>query len=457
MGRFQLLEREINKGISVDEKSNIVISNWSPNNVRRLIVGFEFAIVQYFRTGSKYPKLVEIVDLRRHSEIDLQQVMTEPQTYKSILTVLTNGRICSSVEEIIFCTTGYNEMLLKLDSDYTKLASNNASLENRFVRLRHISHVPLSVREMAIIINSAKSSDDLLLDVLKQEGITSKALLEQHQSDWWRGSSLRPKYYTMDAEVLYSYFEAVRKKKDTQIREDKLDEIEVKRSRELLRDSLSPTIHVLNYIYDIFDKANEVFERAPILSKAEWADVLQYQNMLRGIRRELIKKRPSIINEYRKIDFDKILSMLRNNEITENKIRHVLRLRDVVFNQMLNSEEYKRESNKVGLSESLQLIQKLTGVLFNAQFSIVFLSLVKYLTRNTPEHARFFFDMLKGELPSLNYSRSLMEYCNSNIEPNWAKSAMDKIGATELLAEQYTLVMKNNDIQKILSSLANSK
>jgi hypothetical protein len=453
MNRFLELEKEVNKGISVDEKSNTIINNWSPNNVKRLIVGYDYAIVQYFKTGAKYPRLVEIVDLRRQAERDMEQVAKEPQNYKSVLAVLTKGRICSSIEEIVFCDTGYPPMLLLLDSDYSKLVTSNASLENRFVRLRHISIASLSIRDFG---NSLLKCD-VLLDGLKEDGVPLKTLVSLHEDDWWKGTSLRPKYYSMDSEVLLRHFNSVKDKMELKSREEKLDWISAKKHAEVIKKYLPITIHVLKYVSDIFDKANGVFDSVPVLSKAEWANVLQYKNMCKGIRKELLSNQTAITS-YRRIDFDKIVTEARKNEVSEDDIKYILSLRAIVFSDILNNEEeYKLDSNKHSMIESLQMFQKLTGTIFNHQINIVFLSFAKYLTRNTPEYVNFFFEMLNGSVTNLSYTRSIMEYCNNNLEPNWAKSAMVAINATELVADQYTVIMKSMDAQKILFSLATSK
>lgn len=455
MGRFQLLEKEINKGISLDEKSNMMINGWSPNNVRRLIIGYDFAIVQYFVTGGKYNKLIEIVDFRRVAQKDIEQIQSEPQKYKSILLVLTAGRICSSVEEIVFCRHGYPEPLLKLDTDISKIVSSNTSLENRFVRLRHVSIIPMDVKAVAPLLQESKSSETLLLDILKEKGVPTITIAEPHKDDWWKGVSLRPKYYSMDSETLPKYFEKVKERFELKLREEKLDEVNEKRDKEVLMKSLPAINSVLRMSFQTFDKANEVFEKAPFLSKAEWANVLQYKNMCKGIRKELMKNE-QMITAYRKIDFDKIIKVARQSDVPESDIENIIKFREIVFSDILNSEEeYKRESNKSGFLESIQILQKLAGNVFNNQVNIVYLAFVKYLTRNTTEYVEFFYNKL-GEVLSgseIIYTRSIIEFCNKNIEDGWAKKAMDKINAVEVLVEEYSIPKKYKNTQLILSAL----
>ena len=60
--RFETLRKEINRGLKVDEKSGVVIRDWSPNNVRRLIIGTDCAVVCYHVTGGKFSSLVKFLE-----------------------------------------------------------------------------------------------------------------------------------------------------------------------------------------------------------------------------------------------------------------------------------------------------------------------------------------------------------------------------------------------------------
>ena len=80
MSRFDVIEKEINKGVKVDEKSNVVIQGWSPNNVRRLIVGVDFVVVQYFVKCGKYGKLVEVIPLAKDTKEDYDDLQNNKYT-----------------------------------------------------------------------------------------------------------------------------------------------------------------------------------------------------------------------------------------------------------------------------------------------------------------------------------------------------------------------------------------
>lgn len=453
MGRFQLIEREINKGIKIDEKSNEVITGWSPNNVRRLIIGFDFAVVRYFVKEGKYKELTKVLDLRRVAQKDIEQLQTDPRKYKSILQVLTDGRICSSVEEIIFCSQGYPEPLLQLDKDISKLTTGNASLENRFVRLRHVSVVASDVETIAKLSEESKGSTELIKDKLTEKGIPSVELVSQHEEDWWRGISLRPKFYVMDSDKLSNYFEKVKEKFNEINRDAKLDKLNEKKHTDIINKFLPLTARVIEMIQETFENSSNLFNKTSILSKAEWSNVLQNKNMCRGIQRELNKNEVAL-KSYRSIDFDTILQVAQKIGTPQNLLQAISTFRGIVFEEILVSEEeYKRESNKLSLIESLQTLQKLAGTIFNLQVNIVFLSLTKYLTRNTPKYADFYYSKFNGSLEDLQYTRPMIEYCNKYLEEGWAKKAMDAVNAQEVLVDQFGIQLKNKSTTQILKAL----
>lgn len=457
MSRFDKLEKEVNKGIKVDEKSNQVIQGWSPNNVRRLVIGFDYAIVQYYKTGGKYNKSIEIVDFRGVAPKELVDLQSDPSKYRPILNVLVQGRICSSIEEVVFASQAYPEYMLTLDTNTSKLASGNTTLENRFPRLRHISIAKIDIRTIANLLTESKESTSLLLDKLTEKGVTTRFVVEQHQDDWWKGSALRPKHYLMDMNGLPEYFEKVKETFEAQQREDKLESLSAEKNESLLKKYLPTTIAVAKMSFSILEQANKVFEESPIISKAEWSSVLQHSNMYKGVSKEL-NKYEKLVNSCRRIDFDVIIKYMKQFSYSDDSITSIEKIRDLAFNEILkNEEEYKRESNKYTLAESLQTLQTLTGVIFSNLVNIVFLSFAKYLTRNTPEYVAFFYSQLRQKPQDLQFTRSIMEYCNKHLEEGWSKKAMDKIQATEVLVEQYTVRNKNKDVSQILEALASVK
>ena len=457
MYRFQTLEKEINKGIVVTEKANELIHNWSPNNVRRLAIGYEFVAVEYFRTGGKYGRAIEVVDMRKILNSDKSVLLQDAKKYKGLLGVLVEGRICSSIEEIIFCKdSNYPEPIFSKDFDLGVLQKGNTTLESRFVRLRHISVTNISVRDILPYMTETKNPLSLVLDKLLEDGKTIRTIVSQHEEDWMTGSSLRPKYYSMDETVLSQHFDKVREKHEIELRESKLKGINDKRDKDALAKYLTPIKSMVKESFFIRDEADRIFTASSILSKAEWSNVLGYQNMIKGLRKGLLANE-KVVTDYRKIDFEGLEDLIRDN--SENGEDLVLLTDYLTFLQEVftREENYKRESNQFDNLRSLEALGILAHKVLTAQVNMVYLSYVRFLTRNSLNHVNFFYDMLKGKAEGLIFTRSVIAYCNTIISNEWSKKAFDKVGHREVTAEEFPLTAKLVNVKLLLQALAGVK
>jgi hypothetical protein len=458
--RFQELEKAINKGVEANERRSAnsnervpVIPDWSPNNFRRVIIGFDAAVIVHFVTSRLSPTLIEKVDLRSHAQKDSELLQTDSSKYKPILDALVSGRVLSSIEEIIFCQKGYPSQMANADTTLSRLASGSTNLETRFPRLRHISYVPCGVEDLWNLLPDAKPANKLLLDLLKPAGIPSKSFVELHEEDWWTSTSLRPQYYSMDSTTLAKYFDGLKDTMESTKRTERLEELDAEQDKAFLDKNLPAINSILKWVYDLFAKSQSVFDRASIINKAEWASFLEYKNSCKGIRLELSKNQ-ELVTAARRIDFDRIVRSMRANGIDEEIVRNLLKFRDTVFTHILNNEEeYKRESNKDNMAPSLITIQKLAGTIYNHEVNIVYLAFMRYLTRNSVEFAPFFFEKLQSQVPELVYTRSTVEYWNNHLPTGDAKAAMDKIGARELLVEEFKVPFKYAEANKLLAGL----
>ena len=229
MGRFSMLEKAINNSRKINEadlKGNIEpIHNWSPNNVRRLIIGFDFALIQLHLSTNGQNKISQ-VQLHRGIVEDMQVIQETPEKYKPILKVLTSGRVCSCIEEIIFCIDGYPEDILRLDADINLITSKNMNgdgVSSRFPRLIHVSQVNSKVELFASLIKQTEKSTETLYKIINKAKIVKKIDIF-HEEDWWHSSSkrsLRYKYYTLDNK-LADLFDGVSKKFEDELHNKKI-------------------------------------------------------------------------------------------------------------------------------------------------------------------------------------------------------------------------------------------
>lgn len=461
MYRFRELEKFINKGVATIERKRLssnepkpIIHEWSPNNFRRLIVGFDWAVIQHFVTSQRSHTLIERVDLRTVCMKDMELIASEPQKYKSILSSIISGRVLSSLEEIVFCTEGYPERMLSYDTFLKDLLDGNTSYTTRFPRLRHISCCSCKVENIWHLLEKTKKPTELLLDAIKEEGIQIQHFIEPHVDDWWSGTSLRAQFYSMDSGVLQQYFEKLKNEIVAVKRSERLQQIDAKNDFAAIEKYMPAINSVIKWEIDLIDKGQQIFMGASIVSKAEWAQYLSFENFCRGIRL-LLNMSPEFIKVVRRIDFECIIKVMRDNGIDEGNIQNLERFREIVFKHILKSEdEYRLEVNKDSIPKSLMILQKLIGITFCRVVDIIYLSFIKYLTQNSVEYAQFHFEGLKEHISDVMYTRPMIECWNDHLEVGISKKAMDAIGANEVLVEHFGVRAKQIEATKLLNALS---
>jgi hypothetical protein len=457
VNRFEVLEKEINKGIKVDEKSNEVISNWSPNNVRRIVIGSNVAVVQYFVTGGRYSRLVEIVGMQAALQKDILKISQEGGKLKSILAVLTTGRVCSSVEEIVFSLEDYPEQMLRVDTDLTTLASTLDSLGSRFPRLRHISATPLSVKDIVDsgLLQETREGGKLLLDALKVKKVPVKTIEEPHTTDWWKGTSLRPRYYTMDGQRLTDYFDKVKESLGKVDKQETLKKLSEAKSILALERASQGLMQITGLISSMVKTANDVCENSSIVSKSEWSSVLTYRSMGQGIKK-YIGMNEETVESFNKIDIQSIIDLAEQApnmaDIVPSLKTLEMYLSDAIWGDNLGDPlNYDLHS----LRESIKELQNFAGSFLDAQCNIIMVSFVRYLKRNSLDYVDHFYQQIKEGIDSpIQYTRSMIACCNMHVRRGEAKQVMDKIGAVEVLVDNFPLGERVKTAKSMLKALS---
>lgn len=461
MERYSLLKNEINKGIAIDEKSGVVLQGWSPNNLRRLVIGPTFALVQYHTTNSTYKKLIELVDFRSNYNKDINQLISEPSQYKTLLKVLADGRICSSIEEIFFVEDNYYPTLMNADMNINQLGTNEANVASRFSRLVHVSSIRgIQPQTIAEILNATKDANTLAIDFMHEKGVRQNihTVAEPHKDDWWKNYRLRPKYYSMDTQTLKRIFEGVEQHYQEIERKNQYLETELKYVKEELDTNL-PKILLLTKTYrDTEAKAESIFKNVSIISKAEWGSTLHAPNMRKHIKKNFYQ-RPDFILDIRSIDFNALVNVVA--KVYPDKVEEVKEVvtyyREHIFNEVLPSEEeYKRQSNKSAVKQSIKDLTMLAKVLVTLQVKETYLAYAKYLTRNTPSQAKFYFDLLNPQPINLRYTRSISEYCNTFMDEGYSAEAFNLTEAKLILAEEFNLKVKLEEATRLLQALSSA-
>ncbi|EQF29940.1 hypothetical protein QEW_4489 [Clostridioides difficile CD160] len=450
MTRYAMLEAEINKNIVIDEKNNVIIDNWTPNNLRRLIIGNSQALVQYYITGGKYKNISELVKFG--NKIDNDLLLLENNNYSSILRVLTSKRIISSIEEIIFCSNNYNAALLNVDVN-SWLLKEKSKLKSRFVRLHNISIVDCSVLNVASLIRAVESPDKLLIEELKKKYPVT--VVERiHENDWYMNTSMRERWYTMDKEngKLYQYFRALKLNKEEELKEKKLQDIELDNTKKLLNEHRNKIFSLINNINKNLNTMNKISNTLSMIEKSEWGLYLTPS----FIKKMLLNKYDNTLEDIRSIDIEKIISILK--VMNEDELsKELIFFNDILYNKVLKKENYKANYKKSDIKNSIKkLINLLNFILYTVIFSSCNLTFISYVSREGIKYVDYHVDILNLRNSLIKkYTKNDIEIYNAYEDKNKIHKVHNKLFFVLVKQENYTLLEKRQTISNMLDTFKN--
>lgn len=189
----------LTKGVrmSASETNNEVISNYSPNNLKTIVLSQEGAILVYNTTSGSVNSTVT-------KTITFQQSDAFFDSWnegKEALSVLVGARVYSAVEEIVIIqSTGY-EPLYTLPARQFKYIQNK--LAHKLKRLNSViilPQIPMSLRDFEAQYKSTLTDDFKHLSDLDefQNGQNNVTALKLNKTTWYKTTSMRPQYYTLD-------------------------------------------------------------------------------------------------------------------------------------------------------------------------------------------------------------------------------------------------------------------
>ncbi|HBG2132371.1 TPA: hypothetical protein KPJ62_002697 [Clostridioides difficile] len=445
MNRYKVLESEINKGILIDEKNNVIINNWTPNNVRRIIIGSSEALVQYYVTEGKYKERIKLVKFGNGIEYDI--TLLNKNKYSSILKVLTSKRVLSSVEEIIFCTKDYNLALLDVDINQW-IFKEKKSLATRFVRLHSISIIDCSVSDVASMINSTFAPEKLLISELNKK-YTVNIVEKIHEHDWFLNTKLRDYCYSMDKEdgKLARYFTSLKLKKEKEYKLNKLKDIETKKFEKLWTRHGKNIIFLIREINKHFNTMENIFYELSYIEKLEWGKYINYQ----FIKKMLIDKYGDNLEKVRAVDISRLLEYIN---VDERDSKDMLLFKDILYNKILRNSEYKMEYKKIALEDSiLEYLNILNTILYKIIFNSCNLAFISYLSREGIKYIDYQIEVLNiGNAFIEKYTKKDLELYNSYEDENKVKYVYNSLSAKVVKDKDCSIHERINTINNILNT-----
>ena len=214
-GAYKQLKERKDKGITEG-----VISHFSPNNVRRVILGLDGIYVQFYVSPVNFKKKEQMVPIT-FSEQLVQELCTIETKSTPVTKVLRGdirslfgSRVFSSLEEIIVLGTSPAVSGLQFENhglDWFLDPSRNQTVESSFKRLRAVGLVEEAVSCKDFVEAHREILNDPYGLVLKdtQFGFIGSTF---NDALYYTRTALRPQYYEMDEEggTLWTYFKELK-------------------------------------------------------------------------------------------------------------------------------------------------------------------------------------------------------------------------------------------------------
>lgn len=214
-GAYKQLKERKDKGIT-----DGVISKFSPNNVRRVILGLDGIYVQFYVSPVNFKAKEQFVPITFTEQLGLElsaESKSTPVTkvLRGDSRSLFGSRVFSSVEEIIVLSSSPSVQGYLLENhglDWFLDPSRKQTVESSFKRLRVVGLVEDSITCKEFVDSHREQINDPYGLILRDTDLNYVGALFNDDLYYLR-TALRPQYYEMDEEgsVLWNYFQEVKK------------------------------------------------------------------------------------------------------------------------------------------------------------------------------------------------------------------------------------------------------
>lgn len=214
-GAYKQLKERKDKGITEG-----IISKFSPNNVRRVILGLDGIYVQFYVSPVNFKAKEQFVPITFTEQLGTElsaESKSTPVTkvLRGDNRSLFGSRVFSSVEEIIVLSSSPEVQGYLLDNhglDWFLDPSRKQTVESSFKRLRAVGLVEDSVTCKEFVESHREQINDPYGLILRDTDLNFVGALFNDDL-YYTHTALRPQYYEMDEEggALWNYFQEVKK------------------------------------------------------------------------------------------------------------------------------------------------------------------------------------------------------------------------------------------------------
>lgn len=214
-GAYKQLKERKDKGITEG-----IISKFSPNNARRVVLGLDGIYVQFYVSPVNFKAKEQFVPITFTEQLGTELSAESKSTpitkvLRGDSRSLFGSRVFSSVEEIIVLNSSPEVQGYLLDNhglDWFLDPSRKQTVESSFKRLRAVGLVEDSVTCKEFVESHREQLNDPYGLILRDTELNYVGALFNDDL-YYTHTALRPQYYEMDEEggALWNYFQEVKK------------------------------------------------------------------------------------------------------------------------------------------------------------------------------------------------------------------------------------------------------
>jgi len=214
-GAYKQLKERKDKGITEG-----IISKFSPNNVRRVVLGLDGVYVQFYVSPVNFKAKEQFVPITFTEQLGTELSAESKSTpitkvLRGDSRSLFGSRVFSSIEEIIVLSSSPEVQGYLLDNhglDWFLDPSRKQTVESSFKRLRAVGLVEDSVTCKEFVESHRAQINDPYGLILRETELNYVGALFNDDL-YYTHTALRPQYYEMDEEggALWTYFQEVKK------------------------------------------------------------------------------------------------------------------------------------------------------------------------------------------------------------------------------------------------------
>lgn len=214
-GAYKQLKERKDKGITEG-----IISKFSPNNVRRVVLGLDGIYVQFYVSPVNFKAKEQFVPITFTEQLGTELSAESKSTpitkvLRGDSRSLFGSRVFSSVEEIIVLSSSPEVQGYLLDNhglDWFLDPSRKQTVESSFKRLRAVGLVEDSITCKEFVESHREQINDPYGLILRDTELNFVDALFNDDL-YYTHTALRPQYYEMDEEggALWNYFQEVKK------------------------------------------------------------------------------------------------------------------------------------------------------------------------------------------------------------------------------------------------------